>query len=43
MADGHFGQMAATDLKDWGGKTPPTLRHHLEIAESLKKETGGST
>jgi len=26
-----------TDLKDWAGKTLPTLRHHLEMAENLKK------
>jgi putative membrane protein len=25
------------DLKDWAGKTLPTLRHHLEMAENLKK------
>jgi putative membrane protein len=31
------------DLKDWAGKTLPTLRHHLEMAESLKKKPGGST
>jgi putative membrane protein len=31
------------DLKDWAGKTLPALRHHLEMAESLKKKTGGST
>ena len=24
-------------LKDWAGKTLPTLRHHLEMAENLKK------
>ena len=24
-------------LKDWAGKTLPTLQHHLEMAESLKK------
>jgi putative membrane protein len=33
----------SADLKDWAGKTLPTLRHHLEMAESLKKKTGGST
>jgi putative membrane protein len=26
-----------TKLKDWAGKTLPTLRHHLEMAESLQK------
>ena len=26
-----------TSLKDWAGKTLPTLRHHLEMAENLKK------
>jgi putative membrane protein len=26
-----------SDLKDWAGKTLPTLRHHLEMAENLKK------
>jgi putative membrane protein len=31
------------DLKDWAGKTLPTLKHHLEMAENLKKATGGST
>jgi putative membrane protein len=31
------------DLKDWAGKTLPTLRHHLEMAESLKKKSGGAT
>jgi putative membrane protein len=25
------------DLKDWAGKTLPTLRHHLEMAQKLKK------
>jgi putative membrane protein len=24
-------------LKDWAGKTLPTLRHHLEMAEALQK------
>ena len=24
-------------LKDWAGKTLPTLRHHLEIAQNLGK------
>jgi putative membrane protein len=31
------------DLKDWAGKTLPTLRHHLEMAEGLKKKAGGAT
>jgi putative membrane protein len=31
------------DLKAWAGKTLPTLKHHLEMAESLKKKSGGST
>jgi putative membrane protein len=31
------------DLKDWAGKTLPALKHHLEMAESLKKKPGGST
>ena len=31
------------DLKDWAGKTLPTLKHHLEMAENLKKAAGGST
>ena len=26
-----------TELKDWAGKTLPTLRHHLEMAEGLGK------
>src|SRR5262245_42092640 len=26
-----------TKLKDWAGKTLPTLRHHLEMAEALQK------
>jgi len=25
------------DLKDWAGKTLPALKHHLEMAEGLKK------
>jgi putative membrane protein len=25
------------DLKDWAGKTLPTLRHHLEMAQGLEK------
>jgi putative membrane protein len=25
-------------LKDWAGKTLPTLQHHLEMAEALKKK-----
>jgi putative membrane protein len=25
------------DLKDWAGKTLPTLKHHLDMAENLKK------
>src|ERR1700710_2032193 len=25
------------DLKDWAGKTLPTLRHHLEMAQNLDK------
>jgi putative membrane protein len=25
------------DLKDWAGKTVPTLRHHLEMAQNLGK------
>jgi putative membrane protein len=25
------------DLKDWAGKTLPTLRHHLEMAQNLGK------
>jgi len=31
------------ELKDWAGKTLPMLKHHLEMAEDLKKKTGGST
>jgi putative membrane protein len=31
------------DLKDWAGKTLPMLRHHLEMAEGLKKKSGGAT
>jgi putative membrane protein len=31
------------ELKEWAGKTLPALRHHLEMAEGLKKKTGGST
>jgi putative membrane protein len=30
------------DLKNWAGKTLPTLRQHLEMAENLKR-SGGST
>src|ERR1700710_2150852 len=26
-----------SDLKDWAGKTLPTLRHHLEMAQGLDK------
>jgi putative membrane protein len=25
------------DLKDWAGKTLPTLKHHLDMAQNLKK------
>jgi putative membrane protein len=25
------------DLKDWAGKTLPALKHHLEMAQDLKK------
>jgi putative membrane protein len=28
---------ANADLKDWAGKTLPTLKHHLEMAQDLKK------
>src|SRR6201996_9522996 len=31
-----------SDLKDWAGKTLPTLKHHLEMAENLKKSGGGT-
>jgi putative membrane protein len=31
------------DLKDWTGKTLPTLKHHLEMAQNLKKRDGGSS
>jgi putative membrane protein len=31
-----------SDLKNWAGKTLPALKHHLEMAENLKK-SGGST
>jgi putative membrane protein len=31
-----------SDLKDWAGKTLPALKHHLEMAENLKK-SGGAT
>jgi putative membrane protein len=31
------------DLKDWASKTLPALKHHLEMAENLKKKPGGST
>jgi putative membrane protein len=31
------------DLKDWAGKTLPTLKHHLEMAQNLKKRVGGSS
>jgi putative membrane protein len=27
-----------TKLKDWAGKTLPTLRHHLDMAENLEKK-----
>jgi putative membrane protein len=30
------------DLKDWAGKTVPTLKHHLEMAENLKKSAGST-
>jgi len=26
------------ELKDWAGKTLPTLKHHLEMAQDLKKK-----
>jgi putative membrane protein len=32
-----------SDLKDWAGKTLPVLKHHLEMAENLKKKSGGAT
>jgi putative membrane protein len=32
-----------SDLKDWAGKTLPALKHHLEMAENLKKKSGGAT
>ena len=31
------------ELKDWAGKTLPMLKHHLDMAENLKKKSGGST
>jgi putative membrane protein len=31
-----------SDLKDWAGKTLPILRHHLEMAENLKKMSGST-
>jgi putative membrane protein len=31
------------DLKNWAGKTLPTLKHHLEMAQDLKNKSGGST
>lgn len=31
------------DLKNWAGKTLPALKQHLEMAENLKKRSGGST
>src|ERR1700730_6840089 len=30
-------------LKDWAGKTLPMLKHHLDMAEGLRKKSGGST
>ena len=30
-------------LKDWAGKTIPMLKHHLDMAEGLRKKSGGST
>ena len=30
-------------LKDWAAKTLPTLKHHLQMAEDLRKKSGGST
>jgi putative membrane protein len=32
-----------SDLKDWAGKTLPVLKHHLDMAENLKKKSGGAT
>jgi putative membrane protein len=32
-----------SDLKDWAGKTLPMLKHHLEMAENLKKKSAGAT
>jgi putative membrane protein len=32
-----------SDLKDWAGETLPTLKHHLEMAENLKKKSRGAT
>jgi putative membrane protein len=30
------------ELKEWAGKTLPTLRHHLKMAKELKEKVGGS-
>lgn len=30
-------------LKDWAGKTLPALRHHLEMAQDMKKNRGEAT
>jgi putative membrane protein len=30
------------DLKEWAGKTLPALRHHLEMAQNLKKSAGST-
>jgi putative membrane protein len=30
-------------LKDWAGKTLPTLRHHLDMAEALEKNRSASS
>src|SRR3984893_4745510 len=32
-----------SDLKDWAGKTLPVLKHHLDMAENLKKKSGGGS
>jgi putative membrane protein len=31
-----------SELKDWAGKTLPVLKHHLEMAENLKRKNGST-
>jgi len=32
---------SSAELKDWAGKTLPTLRHHLKMAKEMNEKVGG--